>query len=248
MGESTPTDASVFTTLRWQKGRVAWLSLHLQRLQDHAQRLGIQWPENFLEHLHSTPIQGKGNLCRIELARDGTIVVELRNSQYPSSPLTAASQPAPRFSDQVQGTKHASWDGYQDAREQSIVKGADIGLLVHDGVVVDGDRCTPILLDHDGVAFVPAPEGGGVDSITVRILKPAIEAAGIPFRTARLTENLLGRAMEVIVVGTGVGVAWLSQIDGQAVGKGFAGPLFDTCEFAFNLELAEAWTPIGGIQ
>ena len=248
MGEPTPIDASVFTTLRWQKGCVAWFPMHLRRLQEHAQRLDIEWPEDFLERLHSTPIQGEGNLCRIELARDGNIAIELRNSQYPPSPLKAVSQPAPRFSEHAQGTKHASWGGYQDARRHSIDKGADIGLLVHDGVVVDGDRCTPILLDQDGVAFAPTPEGGGVDSVTIRVLKPAIEAAGIPFRNARLTENLLGRAAEVIVVGTGVGVAWLSEIDGQAVGTGVAGPLFNTCESAFHLELVEAWAPLGAIQ
>ena len=118
-------------------------------------------------------------------------------------------------------------------------------MLVHEGIVVDGDRCTPILLDTDGVAYAPDPEGGGVDSITIDILKPAIEAAGIPFRTARLTENLLGRASEIIVVGTGVGVAWLNEIDGQAIGTGTTGPLFYTCESAFNRRLTEAWTPLG---
>jgi len=117
--------------------------------------------------------------------------------------------------------------------------------LVHNGAVVDGDHCTPVLLDVDGVAFAPNPDGGGVDSITLQILKPAIESAGIPFRTATLTERLLGRASEIIVVGTGLGVAWLNEIDGQSVGNGHAGPLFKTCQLAFNRELADAWTPLG---
>ena len=241
MGEGS----SVFTTLRWQEGHVAWLPEHLTRLQDHAERLGIAWPEDFIQQLHATPIQGEGNLCRIQLGRDGDISVTLRHSQYGPSPLTAVSQEAPRFPEQIQGTKHGEWDGYHDARKQSIDKGADIGLLVHDGVVVDGDRCTPILLDVDGVALAPAAEGGGVKSVTVDVLKAAIEEAGIPFRTARLTENLIGRAAEIIVVGTGVGVAWLSEIDGQAVGAGSAGPLFNTCKAAFIQGLAEAWTRLG---
>tara|TARA_Y100000589_G_C27191597_1_gene645040 strand:+ start:590 stop:1324 length:735 start_codon:yes stop_codon:yes gene_type:complete len=244
MGE----DSSVFTTLRWQEGHVAWLPEHLTRLQNHAERLGIAWPDDFIQQLHASPIQGVGNLCRIQLGQNGVISVTLRHSHYGPSPLTAASQAAPRFSEQVQGTKHGEWDDYHEARKQSIDKGADIGLLVHDGVVVDGDRCTPILLDVDGVAFAPAPEGGGVESVTVRVLKSAIETAGIPLRTARLTENLLGRATEVIVVGTGVGVAWLSEIDGQAVGTGSPGPLFNTCQAAFVQGLAEAWTPLGGKQ
>ena len=40
MGETIPSQASVFTTLRWENGRVAWLTEHLERLQEHAQRLG----------------------------------------------------------------------------------------------------------------------------------------------------------------------------------------------------------------
>ena len=196
---------------------------HLIRLQPMG-TIGHCMAGRFHQQLHSTPIQGKVTL-RIQLGWDGDISVTLRHSQYGPSPLTAASQEAPRFPEQIQGTKHGEWDGYHDARKQSIDKGADIGLLVHDGVVVDGDRCTPILLDVDGVAFAPAAEGGGVKSVTVEVLKVAIEEAGIPFRTARLTENLIGRAAEIIVVGTGVGVAWLSEIDGQAVGAGSAGPL-----------------------
>ena len=247
MGEHAPDSESVFTTLRWNDGQVAWLPEHLQRLEQHANRLGIVWPEDFLQSLHSTPINGTGNLCRIQLDQNGTITLTLRHSQYPPSPLTAASQEAPRFPEHVQGTKHAEWSGYNKARKQSNDKGADIGLLVHDGAVVDGDRCTPILLDIDGVAFASSPDGGGVDSITLDVLRPSIEAAGIPFRTARLTERLLGRAAEIVVVGTGVGVAWLNEIDGQRVGTGSAGPLFNTCKGAFDYQLEEAWSQLGDV-
>ena len=248
MGDTTPVDAAVFTTLRWEDGRAAWLDEHLSRLQSHAERLGIAWPSDFQDRLAKIHPSGEGNLCQIRLSKDGEMELTLRLAEYPPSPLAALSQAAPRFSLRVQGTKHAVWDGYSNARLNAINQGADIGLLVHEGVVVDGDRCTPVLLDADGVAFAPSPEGGGIDSITPNILKPAIEAAGIPFRYARLTETLLGRAAEIIVVGTGVGVAWLSEIDGQSVGTGSPGPLFETCITAFDTELEIAWTPLGAVQ
>ena len=178
------------------------------------------------------------------MSRNGQVDVSLSLSEYSSSPFTALSQEAPRFGQRAQGTKHAAWSGYQQARKNANKGSADIALLVHDGAVVDGDRCTPILLDLDGVAFAPSPAGGGIDSVTLSILKPEIENAGIPFRYARLTETLLGRAAEIIVVGTGVGVAWLSEIDGQSVGKGSPGPLFNTCKNAFESALGEAWTPL----
>jgi 4-amino-4-deoxychorismate lyase len=248
MGETTPVDAAVFTTLRWEDGCVAWLEHHLNRLKSHAERLGIEWPSDFHDRLAKIQPSGNGNLCQIRLSKKGEIELTLRLAEYSPSPLAALSQAAPRFTHRAQGTKHASWDGYSNARLNAINHGADIGLLVHEGAVVDGDRCTPILLDIDGVAFAPSPEGGGIDSITLDILKPAIEAAGIPFRYARLTETLLGRAAEIIVVGTGVGVAWLSEIDGQSVGKGSPGPLFEICTAAFETELDGAWTSLEVVQ
>ena len=244
MGDSTSIGASVFTTLRWKDGHVAWLENHLQRLRSHAERLGITWPTDFRERLASTQPTGEGNLCRIQLSREGSITVSLRDTKYSPSPLCAVSQTAPRFTRKMQGTKHADWTPYQDARSVAVSAGADIALLVHDGVVVDGDRCTPIILDSDGVAFAPSVDGGGIDSITLGILAPAIESAGIPFRYARLTEKLLGRASELIVVGTGVGVAWLDEIDTQNVGSGSPGPLYETCSAAFVTALADAWTPL----
>jgi branched-subunit amino acid aminotransferase/4-amino-4-deoxychorismate lyase len=245
MNDDTSIGAAVFTTLRWDTGKVAWLHEHLDRLRKHADKHGIEWPDDFDNRLSSAIPNDDGNLCRIQLNRDGKVEIFLRNSNYPNSPLRAISQVAPRFPDSVQGTKHAAWDGYQDARSQAISGGAHIALLVHDGAVVDGDRCTPILLDKDGVAYAPSPEGGGVDSITLGILKSAIEVAGIPFRHARLTETMLGRASEVIVVGTGVCVAWLNEIDGQQIGTNSPGPLYKTCNTAFELALDGAWTTLG---
>ena len=245
MDDNASIGAAVFTTLRWNAGRVAWLHEHLDRLRQHADKHGIKWPDDFANRLSSVIPNGDGNLCRIQLNRDGVVEITLRDSEYPNSPLSAISQIAPRFPDAIQGTKHAVWDEYQNARMSAINGGADIALLVHDGAVVDGDRCTPILLDKDGVAYAPSLEGGGVESITLGVLKSAIEAAGIPFRYARLTETMLGRASEVIVVGTGVCVAWLNEIDGQQIGNNSPGPLYKTCNTAFELALDGAWTTLG---
>ena len=245
MDDSTPIGASVFTTLRWEEGRVAWLKAHLKRLRAHAERLEIEWPEDFEERLASSSPIGDGNLCQVKLSRNGQIELTLRSADYPPTPLSAVSHAAPRFTRKAQGTKHAAWTSNSDSRTPAETAGADIALLVHDGAVVDGDRCTPILLDLDGVAYAPSLEGGGIDSITLSILKPAIEAAGIPFRHARLTETLLGRASELIVVGTGISVVWIDEIDGQNVGTDSPGPLYESCNAAFVSALDDAWSTLG---
>ena len=65
MDDTTPVGASVFTTLRWDGTRVAWLNEHLQRLRAHADRLCIEWPEDFIERLTSINPIGEGDLCQV---------------------------------------------------------------------------------------------------------------------------------------------------------------------------------------
>ena len=67
MDDNAPVGASVFTTLRWDGGCVAWLEEHLNRLRTHAKRLGIDWPEDFNERLASISPIGDGDLCQVKL-------------------------------------------------------------------------------------------------------------------------------------------------------------------------------------
>jgi len=250
---ASPTD-SVFTTLRWDGADgVAFRSLHLNRIREHAHRLGIAWPEDFEQRLADSAksadkrMQDDGNgLARIRLDSDGLVSVEFRWVSYPDSPLKAASHPAPRWKNDVLGSKHGDWSPYDEARDAAQNKGADLALLVHDGAVVDGDRCTPLLLDADGVAHISESSGGGVDSVTLAVLLPALVEAGIPLNHSRLTETMLGRAREVVVVGSGCGVAWLSEIDGQPIGAGTPGPLHNALSTALDGELEKGFSPLVG--
>ena len=45
----------------------------------------------------------------------------------------------------------------------SRLHGADMALLFDDDCLVDGDRCMPVLLDADGVAYHPKPSQGALD-------------------------------------------------------------------------------------
>ncbi len=248
---ASPFD-SVFTTLPWNgAGDVAFRPKHISRLQNHSERLGIDWPDDFEQRLAESVISteipenqhGMG-LASIRLERDGTVSISYRWAECPPSPLKAVSQQAPRWESQVMGSKHGDWLPYSAAREAALSSGANIALLVHDGAVVDGDRCTPMLLDADGVAHVSVSSGGGIDSVTLAVLLPALEQAGIPLHHSRLTETLLGRAREVIVVGSGCGVAWLSEIDGQPVGTGALGPLHTILSEALDTALENGYSPL----
>tara|TARA_B100002052_G_C15501376_1_gene427331 strand:- start:29 stop:409 length:381 start_codon:yes stop_codon:yes gene_type:complete len=98
--------------------------------------------------------------------------------------------------------------------------GSDIALLIHDHCIVDGDRCTPILLDEDGVAYAPGEEQGAVASVTLTLIENELESAGIPLRMAWLTEELVRRCRELVVIGTGIGVVVVEEIDGHDIPVG----------------------------
>ena len=67
-----------------------------------------------------------------------------------------------------------------------------------------------------------------------------VEAAGIPVREARLTLQLILRASEMIVLGSGMGVQALSSIDGRVIGKA-RGRLFQAANTAWVERVENAW-------
>ena len=93
-----------------------------------------------------------------------------------------------------------------------------IYLLFDGDILVDGDRCMPILLDNDGIAYYPTPSKGALDSVTLEQIEKA-SSAGVPVREARLTLPMLLRASEMIVLGSGLGVQALGEIDGRQIGQ-----------------------------
>ena len=121
--------------------------------------------------------------------------------------------PAPRWTRKVTGTKHGDWQPYFDARRIANEHGADISLLFDNDSLVDGDRCMPVLLDNDGAAYYPKPSEGALDSVTLEQIRDGIEAAGVPIREARITLSMILRASEMIVLGSGLGVQAIGEID-----------------------------------
>ena len=206
---SNPRD-EVFTTIRVLDGRACMLDLHLARLREHGQIIGLEIPE--LE----IPLD-KDGLLRITIGK--TVEYMLREAPQLHRDLRAISCPAPRWHGGLTGTKHGDWSPYSQARNLAEESGADIALLIHQFHVVDGDRAMPVVLDEDGGVWISPPEFGGVASITFQTVRSAITAAGIPIRQGRLNERIVARCHEMVMLGTGVGVARLLSIDGERVGN-----------------------------
>ena len=130
------------------------------------------------------------------------------------------SFPAPRWTRKINGTKHGDWEPYREITTQVFQKGADVGILIHDHCIIDGDRVTPIVLDNDGVVWISEPSLGGVDSVTFTVCKPFIENAGFVISKGRLNEKLVANCKEIVLLGSGMGAARLVTLDDVEIGDG----------------------------
>jgi len=243
--------SSVFTTLPWDGAdKVAFFDLHLQRLSERASRLRIDLPDD----LKSSVLIAMKNISSIEngkwmptglisvrLFKDGKITCEGRVNRQRQPPLAAVSQVAPRWSKRVTGCKHGNWDAYDAARKNARSAGADIALLAHDGAIIDGDRATPILLDGDGEAWIAEQESGGIDSITSSVIIDGLDQHGIPVNRGIINERMLAKARELIVVGSGIGVARVEELDEQSIGIGKDAELSKAASQILAKALEQSW-------
>ena len=115
-----------------------------------------------------------------------------------------------------------------------------MAFLCEDGAILDADRGTPVLLDQDGVIWTPDPEHGSVESITLGLIRPHVESRGFIFRTGRLVESMIQHARELLVVGTGLGILPIAEIDDQDVGEG-SRLLLDVARVALEEVMDTAW-------
>ncbi|MDP7374738.1 MAG: aminotransferase class IV [Candidatus Poseidoniaceae archaeon] len=205
--------SAVFTTVRARDGNLFHLDYHLARLSRHAEKLGIVIPKFDIP-------EDLDGLVRIQVDANGAQFSAKPFYQEIHMDAEGVTAPAPRWTRKVSGTKHGDWDAYRKITADAFSKGADVALLVHDHCIVDGDRVMPLVLDEDGVVWISGQEFGGVDSVTYDVCKPHIEKSGFVITEGRLNERLVARAKEVVLLGTGMGAARLTVLDGVDVGDG----------------------------
>ena len=63
----------------------------------------------------------------------------------------------------------------------------------------------PLVMDEDGIVWVAAKDQGGVESITFNHISHGLQKSGILVQSGRLNERLVARAVEIVVIGSGLG-------------------------------------------
>ena len=205
--------SAVFTTVRAKNGTLFHLPLHLERLEKHAIILGIELPDIDIP-------EGLEGLVRIQIDKNGISYDVKPFYQEAHMEAEGISFPAPRWTRKINGTKHGDWEPYREITNQVFQKGADVGILIHDYCIIDGDRVTPIVLDNDGIVWICEASLGGVDSVTFAVCKPFIENAGYVISTGRLNEKLVANCKEIVLLGSGMGAARLVTLDDVDIGDG----------------------------
>ena len=238
-----PTD-SLVTTMLADPGRgVLGLDAHHRRLSAHGVRLRLHVPDRdaFVREVMTSLDQiDRIHLLRWSIDRSGTIEITPRPFGPSSNDGIGISVLAPKWSRRIRGTKHGAWAPYLEARDAARTQGADVAFLCEDGAILDADRGTPVLLDQDGVIWTPDPEHGSVESITLELIRPHVESRGFIFRTGRLVESMIHHARELLVVGTGLGILPIAEIDDQDVGEG-SRLLLDVARVALEEVMDTAW-------
>ncbi len=252
--------SAVWSGIAWDgKSSLLAADMHFDRIHRHATVLGIQTPDNLaksvFEVLTDLELPGEANnstdqaafLVIVGVRSNGEFYVEpVVIRTWPEVPLSAISLAAPTWDEPVRGTKHAEWGPYRDARLTAIENGADIALLFEEDILVDGDRCAPLLLDYDGVAYHPRHSDGALDSVTIEQIRPELEAVGIPVRPVKLTLDMILRASEMVVCGSGMGVRAIGSIDSRTIGTP-RGRLFQAATEAWFSRLEVGWITAGDI-
>ena len=233
MSEVNPSPrSSVFTTMRFSQERGLFLfEHHLARMLEHATKLRIDESNinqaSLLKLLQKNPPQISEGLVRIECTKSSELSVSYRPFTIQNEAIDAITVPSPIWPPRVAGTKHGAWGAYIDARNYAERKGADLALMVHDYSIVDGDRCTPLVMDEDGVVWV-SHANSSVSSITLNAIHDSILEAGFHIQQGNLNERLVARCVEAVAVGSGVGVLKIDSIDNETIGDGST-RLFDMC-------------------
>ena len=123
--------------------------------------------------------------------------------------------------------------------------GGNAALIVEDSSIIDGDRATLMVLDKDGTAWVSSNKYGSIQSITIDLIKEKLIQRGIPIIYGRITTDLILRASDAIMLGTGLGVTRIYSIDDR-VFEFSNSILFDNASSAFEEIIQEKWIDLDG--
>ncbi|HEX3468581.1 MAG TPA: branched-chain amino acid transaminase [Candidatus Elarobacter sp.] len=115
------------------------------------------------------------------------------------------------------------------AKSEARLNGFDEAIMLTDDGHVSESSAANLFVVRDGTVSTPAAAHNLLEGITRRIVAQIIaRELGVPVVERAIDRTELYSADEVLICGTGVGIAWLRSLDHRIIGTGAAGTLATT--------------------
>lgn len=252
---------ALFETVRVADGRLVLWHRHLRRLFASLDAFGIARPDADLEAasrslvaasglrdgaLRVTVTRGSGEGLRPPAGLRPTVVVTLRelppglgrDSEHGVSAVRLAFGRGLGRADA--GHKSVAYLGSILGRRDAASAGADDGLFVEADGQVSEATAGNVLVVRGRRLSTPTPASGCLPGVTRSIALSLARRAGLDVREEAIPATSLGRADEILLTGSIVGILPVVRLDGRPVGSGRPGPVAALLGSAWRAHLARA--------
>jgi branched-chain amino acid aminotransferase len=112
------------------------------------------------------------------------------------------------------------------AKSEARLNGFDEAVVLSDDGHVSEASAANLFVVRDGVAATPDVAQNLLEGVTRRIVTRFIrEELGLPVQARAIDRTELYEADEIVICGTGVGIAWAASLDHRTIGTGRIGPV-----------------------
>lgn len=110
--------------------------------------------------------------------------------------------------------------------QQAKDQGCDEGIIMNTGYALEGTSSNVFIVRH-GVIMTPPKAHNLLHGITRDYVLSLAEKNKMPYRETKISERELLNADEIWLTGSGRGISPVVALDGNSVGNGKAGPVWD---------------------
>jgi branched-chain amino acid aminotransferase len=111
------------------------------------------------------------------------------------------------------------------AKSEARLNGFDDAIVLSDDGHVSEMSAANVFVIRDGIATTPDLSQNLLEGVTRKVVTRYLEEHGITVQARAIDRTELYSADEILVCGTGVGVAWVESIDHRTIGSGTMGPV-----------------------
>jgi branched-subunit amino acid aminotransferase/4-amino-4-deoxychorismate lyase len=250
-----------FETLRVKDGRLVLWRPHLRRLRASLAAFGIDPPGPGLEEAARALLAAAGlreGALRLVVTRgtgEGllpppglrpTVVMTLRPLPAGLARAEASGIAAVRLrfgrglARADAGHKSIAYLGSIAGRREAARAGADDALFVESDGRVSEATAGNLLVVRRGRLRTPPPSSGCLPGVTRAVALSLARRAGLDVREEPIRAADLGRADEILVTGSVVGILPVVRLDGRPVGDGRPGPVAARLAAAWHAHVARS--------